>query len=1076
MHGFSSHVVGIDLNIKVGPSGEKGNREGEEEGNMLQRAASNAYSWWWASHIRTKQSKWMEQNLQDMEEKVQNVLKLIEEDGDSFAKRAEMYYKKRPELISFVEESYKAYRSLAERYDHISTELQNANNTIASVFPDRVPFMDEDDDDGSPKPPRKFPEGFKQNIPKPPLRDFKTVVTTATATRKFHSKKPATTAANPKAPKSGLSRKEALEEVDKLQKQILALQTVKEFVKSTYDNAIGRYWETEEQIKELQERVSILQDELGEGIVIEDSEARRLMAEAALKSCQEALTQLQEKQERSLDETKIESKRIKDVKAKLGSLMDEFHYDQSKSEEPRAKRDIKIAPETKDLDEEDDRLTQRRQELQSIQDNIKEHFAAGSNSSLSVAEMAEKIDKLVNKVISLETAVSSQTALVTRLRTETDELQDQVRTLEGDKESLIKDKNRLNDQLREMEEKLHAVQDLNQIVENQNSNLQAHFTETRSNLNHLSGEVQNEKQGEEVNITDVSQTERNASGQAESNYEPERQVPLNQQNVSLNDVRSDKELEVTGLVEEAVKSDKELKVGTTEDDLTSDKKLGVIGSPENGVHADNELKATSSLENGVRSGNEVKVGTVEDDLTSDVIGSPDNGVHTDNELKAAGSLEKDVKSGNEGKVTDSLEMEEATPLENKSPEEFKEQERILNPANSDEKAIVVPILNTTTENQVVSQHQASTKAESSSCSLGRQQGIDAKAISSATQDDEPDWRQMFLNGIQDREHVLLTEYTNTLRNYKDVKKRLAEVENKIQDSNSDSSLQLKELKTANAMKDEEIRFLRQKLRLLNSSLEGAEDLADSTSVLPHNIEELLKIEHPESTSAVEEMFRANIDELLEENLTFWIKFSASFAEIQRFETTIKDLQAEAKKIEDKGKALEDSSSTKYSLKSDARPIYKHLTEIQSEITVWLEKSTLLKEELQRRFSSLCDIQEKITSALKASAEDDDFKFTSYQAAKFQGEVLNMKQENNKVAYELQAGLDIVTSLQLEVEKALGRLNDQFGLSASRRQGHLETRARVPLRSFIFGVKPKKQSIFSYMTPGMHRKLRAGTKG
>ncbi|GMI91018.1 hypothetical protein HRI_002771100 [Hibiscus trionum] len=51
---------------------------------MLQRAASNAYSWWMASHIRTKQSKWMEQNLQDMEEKVSAILKLIEEDGDSF--------------------------------------------------------------------------------------------------------------------------------------------------------------------------------------------------------------------------------------------------------------------------------------------------------------------------------------------------------------------------------------------------------------------------------------------------------------------------------------------------------------------------------------------------------------------------------------------------------------------------------------------------------------------------------------------------------------------------------------------------------------------------------------------------------------------------------------------------------------------------------------------------------------------------------------------------------------------------------------------------------------------------------
>lgn len=45
------------------------------------------------------------------------MLKLIEEDGDSFAKKAEMYYQKRPELISHVEEFYRMYRSLAERYD-----------------------------------------------------------------------------------------------------------------------------------------------------------------------------------------------------------------------------------------------------------------------------------------------------------------------------------------------------------------------------------------------------------------------------------------------------------------------------------------------------------------------------------------------------------------------------------------------------------------------------------------------------------------------------------------------------------------------------------------------------------------------------------------------------------------------------------------------------------------------------------------------------------------------------------------------------------------------------------------------
>lgn len=47
------------------------------------------------------------------------MLKLIEEDADSFAKRAEMYYKKRPELITIVEDLYRAHRSLAERYDQV---------------------------------------------------------------------------------------------------------------------------------------------------------------------------------------------------------------------------------------------------------------------------------------------------------------------------------------------------------------------------------------------------------------------------------------------------------------------------------------------------------------------------------------------------------------------------------------------------------------------------------------------------------------------------------------------------------------------------------------------------------------------------------------------------------------------------------------------------------------------------------------------------------------------------------------------------------------------------------------------
>jgi chromosome segregation ATPase len=61
------------------------------------------------------------------------MLKLIEEDADSFARKAEMYYKKRPELVALVEEFYRGYRSLAERYDHVTGELRkNVQSDIQS--------------------------------------------------------------------------------------------------------------------------------------------------------------------------------------------------------------------------------------------------------------------------------------------------------------------------------------------------------------------------------------------------------------------------------------------------------------------------------------------------------------------------------------------------------------------------------------------------------------------------------------------------------------------------------------------------------------------------------------------------------------------------------------------------------------------------------------------------------------------------------------------------------------------------------------------------------------------------------
>ncbi|XP_010259118.1 PREDICTED: protein NETWORKED 1D isoform X2 [Nelumbo nucifera] len=112
---------------------------------LLHAESRRLYSWWWDSHISPKNSKWLQENLTDMDSKVKAMIKLIEEDADSFARRAEMYYKKRPELMQLVEEFYRAYRALAERYNHATGVLHHAHKTMAEAFPNQVPFMLADD-------------------------------------------------------------------------------------------------------------------------------------------------------------------------------------------------------------------------------------------------------------------------------------------------------------------------------------------------------------------------------------------------------------------------------------------------------------------------------------------------------------------------------------------------------------------------------------------------------------------------------------------------------------------------------------------------------------------------------------------------------------------------------------------------------------------------------------------------------------------------------------------------------------------------------------------------------------------
>ncbi|XP_042374717.1 protein NETWORKED 4B-like [Zingiber officinale] len=93
---------------------------------MKRMLSRNSQPLWWDRYISPKNSKWLAQNLEKMDRCVKKMLKLTEEDGDSFAKKAEMYYEKRPQLISNVEEFHRMYRALAERYSQVTSELRKS--------------------------------------------------------------------------------------------------------------------------------------------------------------------------------------------------------------------------------------------------------------------------------------------------------------------------------------------------------------------------------------------------------------------------------------------------------------------------------------------------------------------------------------------------------------------------------------------------------------------------------------------------------------------------------------------------------------------------------------------------------------------------------------------------------------------------------------------------------------------------------------------------------------------------------------------------------------------------------------
>ncbi|KAH0683792.1 hypothetical protein KY289_021544 [Solanum tuberosum] len=1559
-----------------------------------------------------------------MEEKVEYVLKIIDEDGESFAKRAEMYYRRRPELLNFIEDFFRSYRALAERFDHLSKDLQTANRTIATVYPERVQLaMEEEDGEQfyaelgeSNEPSKNSPAAPKLSFPKVPSFAKRNAKPSRLMSKKGLIKFNVDDEIAAARPRSGLKKSEALQEIDKLQKDILALQTEKEFIKSSYENGLAKYWEIEERVTELQSKVSSLQDEFGIGTMIEDDEARSLMTATALNSCQETLDRLQEKQKQSVEDVIVEHQKILEVLGKFetlkGKVVSRLPHPQVLSEVNKSSnRDSEL------------KLLNRQVETSEREKHNEEtvHKELVASSASSMSDLAEKIDELVDKVINLESAFSSQNAYVNRLREETNELHSHLTKAEEEKGTLVEDSESMRKRIRQLEEELLRVQNLNE----------------RFSFDDLSEKLHNNRQDEDVKVTLSSNKVINVSGvdeakqfqahgaiipgenvvgssnevtskeclkkeglkgqedcrevdhqclveshlssstldgqtggtlgasQGVSGVEKAKQFQVNEANIPGADVLgiskdfSSKEglkkevlqeqedcLEVdqknlvkshfsndtrdgqTGITLEDNQgsgfTDKEMMMTTTtttgkeekfpkanlqndQDNFIkstvgdaadvgiekgSDKSHGHVtdrGSDTKKNDGKVELRGTNDSANrsnflgsapgydalistDIRMGGEAKKQDIQDNLIffkgeaeklsisdlqndhenveqkgendladrrdifpssvedkeeklyktnhqnhlNDFIqegpprDSPDvnmergsvesESFHTSNDdvttkryagkeekartkdaadssdffhivednesairrdmrmeeqagtkdiAEKSGRLQippegkeeniqksnhpdyqydlpanvpirdasnakmekafhesehthisddsaaireerteelavkdasheslsmssaydsdisKDIRVGQQARRTDftdkfaSSTSEEGRSLSNDllqisssgatldgtSKDGSNEDVHTMNPPRHDSvfledteiqlekldydpsnsqnylKNIQVKGQGSTPQKSTLEKSDQSEDTRASSSGSGisittnnkgrekvgdddhlnmndskqsddlsrrmdfknkieseeqnnefshnfiqaKQDGdfqqsnwhnqlethsarVQVKDIpgpvpddeleewesildnlpsvlsdykrddlhkddlpdqgngedsrrqvfrtihnelyteqhESGTEDDQPNWRALFLNSLDDdREKILLEEYTSVLRNFKGVKMKLNDEEKKRRASHFQYVVQMKVLKNANALKDAQILSLQHRLNSLQSkdvetinfnelpkeaTLQAADMRQESTAPEDRRISDIgedsrdikvTDVDETHSFTTVEEKVRMDIDDLLEENIELWLRFSTSFHQLHKFQTSVQDLQDEINKVREERKQ---DTGLPQSLLSGIRPIYRHLREIHTELTLWLDHNAVLKDDLQNRLSSLSNILDVITR-LSRSKENEPV-LNAYQAAKFQGEILNMKQENNKLAGELEVGIECIRKLQNEIQSTLSNLDEELGL----KKQPARPRSKIPLRSFLFGVKLKRQrpSIFSCVNPALQK--------
>ncbi|CAG7908932.1 unnamed protein product [Brassica rapa] len=537
-------------------------------------ANTKRYSWWWDSHISPKNSKWLQENLTDMDSKVKQMIKVIEEDADSFARRAEMYYKKRPELMKLVEEFYRAYRALAERYDHATGVIRHAQQTMAEAFPNQDPMMFGEESLVGPS-----TEEFDPQTPEsyPPIRapvypsDLKKGALGISSSHMSTVKRNIAFMEDPQGLKIGKARRglnfndadgngrnakvlSESERASKAEAEIVALKDALAKVQAEKEANLAQFDQNLERLTNMESEVSRAQ---------EDSRCfneRATRAEAEVETLRETLSKLEVEKESSLLQYQQCLENIADLEERISLAQKEANERASQAEgEIIALKESLVGSET----EKEAALVQYQQCLETIS-NLEERLRKAEEDARLINQRAENAD---GEVESLKEKVSKLTQ-----ENEAYELQYQqcLETIADLKLKLFhaqEETQRLSREIEDGVAKLKFAEEKCVVLERSNQNLHSELDGLLEKLENQSHEL-TEKQKEMGKLWTTVQEEHLRFVEAETAFQTLQQLhsqsqeELNTLALELqnrSEILKDMEARNSGLLEEVQEAKEESK-------------------------------------------------------------------------------------------------------------------------------------------------------------------------------------------------------------------------------------------------------------------------------------------------------------------------------------------------------------------------------------------------------------------------------------------------------------------------------------------------------------------------------------